>query len=126
MSGVYEVYIQTHFSAAHRLNGYPGDCSRTHGHNWIVDVFVKCFKLNDIGIGIDFRDIKVSVKEVLANLDHFDLNELEPFRKVNPTSENIAKYLYEELSRKLNADTVKISKIKVSETPGAGAFYWEE
>ena len=126
MGGIFEVYVQTHFSAAHRLEGYPGDCSRTHGHNWIIEVFVRCPALNAIGIGIDFRDIKVSVKEVLANLDHFDLNELEPFREVNPTSENIAKYLYIELSKKLNSNTVKISKIKVSETPGAGAFYWEE
>jgi 6-pyruvoyltetrahydropterin/6-carboxytetrahydropterin synthase len=126
MGGIFEVYVQTHFSAAHRLEGYPGDCSRTHGHNWIIDVFVRCSALNDIGIGIDFRDIKLSVKEVLSNLDHFDLNELEPFRETNPTSENIAKYLYQELSRRLNSSTVKISKIKVSETPGAGAFYWEE
>ena len=97
MGGIFEVYVQTHFSAAHRLEGYPGDCSRTHGHNWIIEVFVRCPALNAIGIGIDFRDIKVSVKEVLANLDHFDLNELEPFREVNPKSENIAKYLYIEL-----------------------------
>jgi 6-pyruvoyltetrahydropterin/6-carboxytetrahydropterin synthase len=126
MTEIFEIYIKTHFSAAHRLNGYPGDCSRTHGHNWIIEVFVRCSALNDIGIGIDFRDIKLSVKDVLANLDHFDLNDLEPFQKQNPTSENIAKYLYKELSRKLNSNTITISKIKVSETPGAGAFYWEE
>jgi 6-pyruvoyltetrahydropterin/6-carboxytetrahydropterin synthase len=126
MGEVFEVYVQTHFSAAHRLEGYPGDCSRTHGHNWIVEVFVKCSALNDIGIGVDFRDIKLSVKEVLSGLDHFDLNDLEPFKKTNPTSENIAKFLYKELSRKLNAHTVQVSKVKVSETPGAGAFYWEE
>jgi len=126
MAGIFEVYIKTHFSAAHRLEGYPGDCARAHGHNWIVEAYVQCKELNDIGIGIDFRDIKTAVKEVLFGLDHFDLNELEPFRTVNPSSENIAKFLYQELSKKINRHAVRVSKVKVSETPGAGAFYWEE
>ncbi len=126
MASVYEVYIQTHFSAAHSLKGYSGDCARTHGHNWIIDVYVRCKELDDIGIGVDFRDIKQSVKEVLKGLDHFNLNELPAFEEVNPTSENIAKFLYQELGKKLNSDIVRISKIKASETPGAGALYWEE
>ena len=126
MLGICEVYIKTHFSAAHSLEGYPGDCARIHGHNWIIEVFVRCKELNEIGIGIDFRDIKKGVKDVLRNLDHFNLNDLPAFKGMNPTSENIAKFLYKELSRKLNLEHVKISKVKVSETPGAGAFYWEE
>ncbi len=126
MGGVFEVYVKTHFSAAHRLEGYSGDCARTHGHNWIVEAYVKCRELDQIGIGIDFRDIKQAVKEVLLGLDHFDLNELEPFQKVNPTSENVARHIYQELSKKLNTDTATVSKIKVCETPGAGAYYWEE
>jgi 6-pyruvoyltetrahydropterin/6-carboxytetrahydropterin synthase len=126
MAGIFEVYIKTHFSAAHRLEGYPGDCARSHGHNWIVEVYVQCKELNEIGIGIDFRDIKAAVGEVLFNLDHFHLNDLEPFKTTNPSSENIASYLYRELSQKINANGVRVSKVKVSETPGAGAFYWEE
>ncbi|EFK06594.1 queuosine biosynthesis protein QueD [delta proteobacterium NaphS2] len=126
MSSVFEIYVQTHFSAAHALNGYPGDCARVHGHNWIIDVFVRCRKLDDIGIGIDFRDIKKSVKNVLKGLDHFNLNDLPVFQDMNPTSENIARFLYRELSLQLNSDTATVSKVKVSETPGAGAFYWEE
>jgi 6-pyruvoyltetrahydropterin/6-carboxytetrahydropterin synthase len=126
MEGIYEIYIKTHFSAAHSLRDYPGDCARIHGHNWIIEVFVKCRKLDPIGIGIDFRDIKIAVKEVLQGLDHFNLNELPAFTDVNPTSENIAKYLYYEIGNKFNSDVVKVSKVKVSETPGAGAFYYEE
>ena len=126
MTQVFEIYVQTHFSAAHALRGYPGDCARVHGHNWIIDVFVRCNKLNEIGIGLDFREIKESVKRVLKDLDHFNLNELPVFQDVNPTSENIARFLYEELSRHLNSDSITVSRIKVSETPGAGAFYWEE
>jgi 6-pyruvoyltetrahydropterin/6-carboxytetrahydropterin synthase len=126
MAEVFEVYVKTHFSAAHRLDGYPGDCARTHGHNWIVEAYVKCFQLDGIGIGIDFRDIKQAVKEVLTRIDHCDLNEVEPFNKVNPSSENIARYLHHELSKKLNSESVKVSKIKVCETPGAGAYYYLE
>ena len=126
MAGIFEVYVKTHFSAAHSLKGYQGDCSRIHGHNWIIEVYVKCSALDGIGIGIDFRDIKRGVKDVLAVLDHFNLNDLPAFKDVNPTSENIAKFLYHELGGKLNTDSVQVSKVKVCETPGAGAFYWEE
>jgi len=127
MAGVFEIYMQTHFSAAHALRGYPEDCARVHGHNWIIDVFVRCNKLNEIGIGLDFREIKESVKGVLNDLDHFNLNELPAFQDINPSSENIARFFfYRELSRHLNTDSITVSRIKVSETPGAGAFYWEE
>lgn len=126
MPGVFEVYVKTHFSAAHSLLGYPGDCARIHGHNWIIEVYVQCKELNEIGIAIDFRDIKAAVKDVLSRMDHSNLNELPAFQHVNPTSENIARYLYKELSRVLNDGTVRVSRVKVCETPGAGAFYWED
>lgn len=126
MSGVFEVYVKTHFSAAHSLKGYQGDCARVHGHNWTIEVFVRCEKLDEIGIGIDFRDVKRGIEDVLHELNHFNLNELSTFQNVNPTSENIAKILYQELGQKLNSNVVKVSKVKVSEIPEAGAFYWEE
>jgi 6-pyruvoyltetrahydropterin/6-carboxytetrahydropterin synthase len=87
---------------------------------------VKCKELDGIGIGVDFRNIKKAVKQVLSGLDHFDLNDLPAFREVNPTSENIAKFLYVETGKVLNTDITRVSKVKVCETPGAGAFYWEE
>ena len=126
MTEIHELYVKTHFSAAHSLKGYPGDCARVHGHNWMIEVFVRCTKLNEIGIGIDFRDIKQSIKDLLNNLDHFNLNDLPAFNTINPTSENIAKFIYKELGKKLNTDDIKVSKVKVCETPGAGALYWEE
>ena len=126
MPGIFEIYIETHFSAAHALKGYPGDCARLHGHNWIIQVYARCHELDDIGIGIDFRVIKENVKDVLQGLDHFNMNELPAFQEDNPTSENIAKYLYRELSKRIDSDKVKVSKVKVSETPNTGAFYWEE
>ncbi|MBF0467738.1 MAG: 6-carboxytetrahydropterin synthase QueD [Desulfamplus sp.] len=125
-TGVYEIYVQDHFSAAHALNGYNGNCSKVHGHNWIIETFVQCRQLNSIGIGIDFRDVKESVRKILKTVDHTHLNDLDAFKNMNPTSENIAKFLYKELESHLNAPYVKVSKVKVSETPGCGSTYWEE
>lgn len=126
MEEVFEVYVKSHFSAAHSLRGYMGDCARVHGHNWMVEVFVRCSELDKLGIGIDFRDIKSAVKEVLAGIDHRDLNDLPLFAEQNPTSENIARFLYKELTGRLKTEKIQVSRVKVSETPGAGAFYWEE
>jgi 6-pyruvoyltetrahydropterin/6-carboxytetrahydropterin synthase len=126
MPGVFEICVETHFSAAHSLTGYLGNCAQIHGHNWIVEVFVRCRELNDIGIGIDFRDVRQAIKDSIKDLDHSYLNEYPEFKNTNPSSENIAKFLYRELGGKINSDNVKISKVKVSETRGAGAYYWEE
>lgn len=126
MTSVFEVYVKTHFSAAHFLAGYDGDCARVHGHNWIIEVHVQCLRLDELGIGLDFRDIKAAVNEVTKDLDHSNLNELAAFKDSNPTSENIAMFLYKELSARINRVHVRVSRVKVSETPGAGAAYWEE
>ncbi|MGD1153866.1 MAG: 6-carboxytetrahydropterin synthase QueD [Syntrophales bacterium] len=126
MPGVFEISVTTEFSAAHSLQDYPGNCAQVHGHNWIVEVFVRCRELNAIGIGIDFREVKRAVRESIENLDHSCLNEHPSFKKLNPSSENIAKFLYKEFSARINSENAKISRVKVSETPNTGAYYWEE
>ena len=126
MPGVFELSFETHFSAAHALTGYPGDCANIHGHNWVVQVHVQCRDLDAVGIGIDFRVIKERVQDVLKLLDHGHLNELPPFRKDNPSSENLARFLYGELVRSLQSERVKVARVRVSETPETGAVYWEE
>ncbi len=126
MPGAFEISVKTHFSAAHSLRGYPGDCARLHGHNWAVRVSVSCRELDDAGIGIDFRVIKGHVRDVLERLDHCNLNETEPFATDNPSAENIARYLYREIGRRVNAETVRVAKVRVSETAGTNAAYWEE
>jgi 6-pyruvoyltetrahydropterin/6-carboxytetrahydropterin synthase len=126
MPEIFEINVKTRFSAAHSLRGYQGDCAGIHGHNWTVEVFVRCRELDEIGIGIDFRDVKQAVGDVLVGLDHFNLNEHPAFKEINPTSENIARFLYNELNKKLNSDKVKVSRVMVSETPNTGASYWEE
>jgi 6-pyruvoyltetrahydropterin/6-carboxytetrahydropterin synthase len=125
---MFEIRVKTHFSAAHRLDGYPGDCARVHGHNWIVEAFVQTELLDDTGIGIDFRHVKKSLETVNARLDHRMLNEVPPFDRHNPTSENIAKYIFDELGAELASipdHAGRVSKVTVSETPGAGASYFE-
>ena len=126
MPEVFEICVEVQFSAAHSLTGYQGNCAHVHGHNWIVEVFVRCLELNDIGIGVDFRDIRKAIKDVINDLDHSCLNEHPEFKNTNPSSENIAKFLYRELGEKINSTGVKVSKLKVSETRSAGVYYWEE
>ncbi len=126
MPGVFEICVEAQFSAAHSLKGYKGNCAQMHGHNWIVEVFVKCLELNNIGIGMDFRDIRQAIKNIINDLDHSCLNEHPEFKDTNPSSENIARFLYRVLGEKINSANVRVSKVKVSETRGAGAYYWEE
>jgi 6-pyruvoyltetrahydropterin/6-carboxytetrahydropterin synthase len=126
MPEVFEISVTTEFSAAHSLQGYPGNCAQVHGHNWTVEVFVRCRELNAIGIGIDFREVKRAIRESIEALDHSCLNEHPSFKELNPSSENIAKLLYKELRAKINSENANISRVKVSETPNTGAYYWEE
>ena len=126
MPGIFEISVTTEFSAAHSLQGYPGNCAQVHGHNWTVEVFVRCRELNAIGIGIDFREVKRAIRESIETLDHSCLNEHPSFNNLNPSSENIAKFLYKELSARINSENANISRVKVSETPKTGAYYWEE
>jgi 6-pyruvoyltetrahydropterin/6-carboxytetrahydropterin synthase len=122
---MYEVFVKTHFSAAHHLTGYPGNCSRWHGHNWEVTVFVETAELNGIGISVDFRTIKERVRELLEEMDHTDLNEHPAFQGRNPTSETIAEYLYRQLAARINQRGLRVSRVTVSETPGTGASFFE-
>jgi 6-pyruvoyltetrahydropterin/6-carboxytetrahydropterin synthase len=126
MPGVYEIYVKDHFAAAHALKGYDGNCSNLHGHNWIIEAYIQCRKLNKLGIGIDFRDVKGVLKDVLGKLDHTNLNDIAEFGAINPTSENLAKFLFIELSLRLNTESTKVKKIMVFESPGCGSAYWEE
>jgi 6-pyruvoyltetrahydropterin/6-carboxytetrahydropterin synthase len=122
----FEVHIRTRFSAAHHLRGYPGDCERPHGHNWTVDVCIECTKLNSLGFGIDFRDVKAAVRKLLGQFDHCDLNTLPQFQRENPTCENVAKYIYTELARTIDAGDIRVTKVGVSETQTCGVVYWED
>lgn len=121
---MYTLTVTAHFSAAHHLTGYPGECARLHGHNWKVEVEVQAEELNNLGMAIDFRRLKEATAQVLAQLDHQYLNELPPFANQNPTSEIIAAYIYHELEESLKE--VKLSRVRVWESETASVTYQEK
>jgi len=125
MSGVYEIYVKDHFAAAHSLRGYDGNCANMHGHNWDVEAYIQCTKLNKLGIAVDFKKVTKIIKNVLNKLDHTNLNEVAEFNSINPTAENISKFLYNELSGRLNTEFIKLVKIVVFESPDYGSSYQE-
>ena len=126
MSARYTLKVVIDFAAAHSLRHYPGDCANLHGHNWKVEAEVTATALNEVGIGMDFKHIRQATKTVCDRLDHTYLNELEPFTEINPTAENIAAYIYQELSSTLNSGSVKVSAITIWETERACVRYTEE
>lgn len=122
---MYEISIITSFAAAHNLRGYKGKCEAIHGHNWKVEVYLQARELDEIGLALDFKVMKKEAERLIENLDHKFLNEVSPFDKINPSSENLARYIYENLSKKLNDGIRKISRVKVWESEDAAATYFE-
>ena len=106
---MYILTVEDHFSSAHQLRGYQGKCENIHGHNWRVVLKVKGSELNDIGLLIDFHELKSILKDILNQLDHCNLNEVEPFDKINPSSENIAQYISDNTALALAQKNQEIS-----------------
>ncbi len=123
MPAKYTLTILTDFASAHTLRGYPGACSRMHGHNWKVEAEVEARRLDDTGMAIDFRRIKDAAREIAGRLDHRYLNEIEPFTEINPTAENIAAWFFDELAAALNSEHVRVSAITLWETDRAKVRY---
>jgi 6-pyruvoyltetrahydropterin/6-carboxytetrahydropterin synthase len=122
---MFELMVETTFSAAHQLKGYRGKCERLHGHNWKVQVHVIAEKLNEIDIAIDFHEMKSLTNEVVSALDHSILNEIFPFTEKNPSSENIAKWVYDSLRKKIQNETIQLSAVTVWESENTSATYYE-
>jgi len=126
MTARYTLKILTDFAAAHYLRNYEGVCNRLHGHNWKVEVQVITRQLDEVGMGVDFKVIQDATKSLIGRLDHYNLNDQPPFDTVNPTAENIAAYLYSELSQELNSEKVKVDAITLWETDRACVTYTED
>ncbi len=122
---MFRLKICTSFASAHNLKNYQGECENLHGHNWKVEVSVTAKELDKSGLGIDFKILKAETKTLLKTLDHKYLNELQPFMDLSPSSENIARYLFQELSGRLNNDNIKVDCITVWESDAACASYYE-
>lgn len=126
MTVSYQLKVVTEFASAHTLKGYPGACSRMHGHNWKVELEAIATSLDEVGMGVDFKKMKNAANEVGDEMDHRYLNDLEPFTNINPTAENIAAYMYREISNRLNSETIKVSAVTLWETDRACVRYSEE
>lgn len=120
---MYRLTIHTHFAAAHNLMHYQGECENLHGHNWKVEVTVAARQLDKAGLGIDFKILKGKTRALLEQLDHKYLNELAPFRDLSPSSENIARYLFERLGEELDNDNLTVERVNVWESDYACASF---
>ena len=123
---MYELSVRTHFSAAHRVRGHQGACANQHGHNWAVEISIRGKSLDKLGMLVDFAELKQAAKTAMDRLDHRDLNRLPEFRKRNPTSEQIARWLYETLASALDTPERRVACVRVSETEGTSAAYWSD
>ena len=122
---MYELTVISDFAAAHNLRQYEGECENLHGHNWNVEVTVASKKLNKIGLGVDFKILKRTLENILKRLDHKYLNEIQPFDKENPSSENIARYIFKQLKKEIKEKNIKTARVKVWESENAAAVYYE-
>ncbi|MDD5432226.1 MAG: 6-carboxytetrahydropterin synthase QueD [Candidatus Omnitrophica bacterium] len=106
---MYSIKVLGSFSAAHNLRGYKGKCEDLHGHNWRVELVLSSSKLDKIGMVMDFKCLKAELNSVLEEFDHKYLNNHVFFKKVNPTSENIAKYIFDKIRKRgVRAESVTI------------------
>lgn len=122
---MYEAVVHDHFSSAHSLRGYRGKCEDLHGHTWKVAVQVSAATLDNLGMIIDFKVLKEELNKVIQPLDHKHLNELPPFTSVNPSSENIAGYIFQHLKQAINTGHVNLTKVTVWESEDSFATYSE-
>lgn len=97
---MYEIKVESSFSAAHNLRNYHGKCESLHGHNWRVEAVFAYRSLGKDGMAVDFKDVKILLKNILEKFDHSYLNELDCFKKLNPTSENVARLIYDYIKKK--------------------------
>jgi 6-pyruvoyltetrahydropterin/6-carboxytetrahydropterin synthase len=119
---MYQISVEGHFDAAHYLRDYGGKCENLHGHRFKVIVSLNAAKLNKIGLAYDFTELKRHLAEVLARFDHTSLNEVPPFDKINPSSENIAVTIYDELKGRFSGG-VTLSTVEVWESPESRVTY---
>lgn len=120
---MFEVSVKSHFSGAHHLGKYRGNCSQMHGHNWEVEVFIRGRELGKSGMLVDFRKVKTELARILKKLDHRDLSRLAMFADKNPTSENIASYIYKTLARVLKKKNYSLHRVCIGETHETAASY---
>jgi len=123
---MYQISVKSNFSAAHNLREYKGECEQLHGHNWNVEVFLASRSLNKEGMVMDFKDAKSILGKILGFLDHKYINEISPFNRINPTSENIARFIFKKIKSEFKNKPLKVVKTDVWETDSSRASYYEK
>ena len=113
---MFQTTVEGGFSAAHSITEYPGNCEKMHGHNWKVLLTIRAAETDRLGLTVDFRKLKKILREALSGLDHTVLNELPYFKERNPTTENIALYIYERLKDDPSCDGLTVGGIRVHES----------
>ena len=121
---MYQITVISHFAGAHRLRYLHGKCEDLHGHNWKVEVSVVSNRLNKEGVVIDFKILKKKMEEILSHLDHTYLNDLPYFSKREPSSENIARYVFERMKEHLKGYSATLQKVSAWESETACATYF--
>lgn len=121
---MYELSVESEFAAAHFLREYEGKCENLHGHNWKVRVRLRSQALDKLGMVIDFKEVRALVSGVIERFDHRCLNELEEFKKINPTTENLSRLLYETIGAALPPG-IAVSRVTCWESDRCAAAYFE-
>ena len=122
---MFEVTVKGQFNSAHQIRDYGGKCEELHGHNWLVEARVTKPDVAADGMVIDFAVLKKKLNIILDDLDHKFINDLEPFKTVNPTSENMARHIYQRLSSMISDNDAALSSVSVWETDTSCATYSE-
>jgi len=116
--------IERNFSSAHQLRGYKGKCENLHGHNYKIEIYARGRELDNIGLLVDFGELKTAADEVVRYLDHRNINELPPFdEELNPSAENLARYILERVAAQVGDERVEVYKVRCFETPTSVATY---
>ena len=119
---MFELSIRGDIASAHFIKGYPGPCKDLHGHTWKIEVTIVSKTLNKIGLVTDFAEMKMRLKRFLKRIDHVCLNDLPYFKKINPTTETLARYIYENFSKEVKP--LKVSRVQVWESESASIVYY--
>lgn len=118
----YDITVESYFSAAHRLKGYRGKCEKIHGHNWKVVAVITSRSLDKTGMVLDFKEARRLLDKILVSLDHKQLDKTRYFRNKNPTSENIAEFIFNEYQKRLK-EPLELKGISVWETPTSSTTF---
>lgn len=124
---MFEITVANHIDSAHFLRGYQGKCLNVHGHTWRIKVTLKGERLNELGLLVDFSEVKRIIGEVTECFDHKLINEIEPFDRINPSSENLARYVYCRVKEKIaSLQNISVVKVSVSESRDTEAVYYKD